>query len=64
MVKENSAAPWFFFVFMIIQAMILINMMVTIVTNFFTEVRSNQCSIDDEAELMSMLLNRVRLFDF
>ena len=46
---------------MIVQAMILINMLVTIVTNYFVEVRSDASKQSADSELFEMLFKRVRL---
>jgi len=54
------AAPWFFFLFMVLQAMILINMLVTIVTNYFAEVRNDPSCQDDESALAAMFVAKLR----
>ena len=45
---------------MILQAMIIINMLVTIVTNYFVETRSDPEYQSDDVELFQMLMRRVR----
>jgi len=61
-VNASWLAPWFFFVFMIMQAMILINMLVTIVTNYFVEVRCDASRQGGDAELMDMFFSRMKRF--